>query len=380
MSGLYGQTEIAVAGTNPIINPHFTVDQPKAYGVYTVNANGLNQLMDCWAMDMSNRNVASITARSVLQSDFPNMMPAQGNIELLPAVAEVAPAANETIALTQYIEGFRCYEIFGNNVVNGKNFRLSFDITSTINAPVRVGISLYSPTFNQVFVSYVDCPNLLVLTSLTNAPFRANIVFPGIGFFTADNTAQLQVRLHFCPSPANVGTNPGQLNQWADLAIPANGNVAPGVTNFFNNVLNRTSIGNVEISPSNMLIRDVRDYITEYALCKRYYQKSFARLTAPAQAAGLGGSITSYITHRAGVSTDIAIAALNTDMRATPALTTFNPVNANANWYNQTRAADSGIPILGPSPTSINLFNPQVAADAVAQLCSIHWVANARLS
>lgn len=79
----------------------------------------------------------------------------------------------------------------------------------------------------------------------------------------------------------------------------------------------------------------------ELLLCHRYYWKTFPLETAPAQAAGATGALVF------GSRTDDAsriyqepMRHLPVPMRAAPTMTTYNPVNANAQAHNLTDAAD----------------------------------------
>lgn len=73
--------------------------------------------------------------------------------------------------------------------------------------------------------------------------------------------------------------------------------------------------------------------------CKRHFLKTFPYGTVPAQNAGLAGSLgfTSQITTAgsAFIQWDFPV-----EMRATPAITTYNPSATNANWRDVTGAGD----------------------------------------
>jgi hypothetical protein len=67
-------------------------------------------------------------------------------------------------------------------------------------------------------------------------------------------------------------------------------------------------------------------------------------------------------------------------MRATPAIVTYNPTSGNANWRNNTVAADSGVPSTPSlSDTSVVIANPQVSGDTVTSLIHLHVLALATL-
>jgi len=80
-----------------------------------------------------------------------------------------------------------------------------------------------------------------------------------------------------------------------------------------------------------------RSYATELLRSYRFYFKSFSHDTAPAQAAGATGafSVLSQASGSFGSTFRFPV-----PMRTTPNVTTYNPVNANANWYDANNGAD----------------------------------------
>ena len=82
-----------------------------------------------------------------------------------------------------------------------------------------------------------------------------------------------------------------------------------------------------------------RPVAEEIALCQRYYRKSFPQGTAPAQSAGVNGSVAALGMHSDGEV--IATVQFGSPMRTTPLVTTYNPSAANANWRNVTGGSDT---------------------------------------
>ena len=110
--------------------------------------------------------------------------------------------------------------------------------------------------------------------------------------------------------------------------------------------------------------------------CDRYYWNTFPQGTAPAQNAGLTGSI---VTMSPGAP---AITIFNiyypVPMRATPTVTTYNPSAANTNARNVTLGADGSTSsvIVGDRQASFYTSN---GSDAVAHEYRVHVSASAEL-
>ena len=67
-------------------------------------------------------------------------------------------------------------------------------------------------------------------------------------------------------------------------------------------------------------------------------------------------------------------------MCAAPTVTFYNPVSANAKWYNASNGADSGDPASYYSANQqVILSNTQVSGDAIINLIFIHATFDARL-
>jgi hypothetical protein len=125
---------------------------------------------------------------------------------------------------------------------------------------------------------------------------------------------------------------------------------------------------------------EYRTFPEQLKLCERYYQKSFPYGTAPATNNGVAAGGVQYYTKAAGAAVDGTYIAFPTRMRITPTVTFYNYAAANANWRNITRVGDSGVAAAsGTGDYGFLLQNPQVAADAVNQLCLIQFDANAEL-
>ncbi len=170
--------------------------------------------------------------------------------------------------------------------------------------------------------------------------------------------------------------NHGAADTWlatSDRATSNQVNVMDNTSNFFQLARVQLEIGSVATEFER------RSWRQELSDCQRYYAKTFPYGTAPAQNAGLDGSI-SYRCDRATAVADGVSINFPVVMRATPTFTFYNPSAANALWRNNTDPGDSGA--ASTANTSDKGFfagNAQAANDGTAELLSVHYQADAEL-
>ena len=117
-----------------------------------------------------------------------------------------------------------------------------------------------------------------------------------------------------------------------------------------------------------------RPFGQELALCQRYYWKTFASGTAPAQNVGFVGALC-YRAPIAGASINTVAIRHPVQMRSTPAATYYNPGAANTKWRNRSLtqdSGDSGDTVDVPSADGWAINNGQAAGDAATNLLCIH--------
>jgi hypothetical protein len=109
--------------------------------------------------------------------------------------------------------------------------------------------------------------------------------------------------------------------------------------------------------------------------CRRYYRKSFALGTAPAQNVGSTLGAAFAVSHVASAAFGGRV-EFHTSMRASPTITTYNPSAANANWRDTTNGADRTVTVSDQSESGFVLTG---AAGAAAASNYIHWQASSDL-
>lgn len=113
--------------------------------------------------------------------------------------------------------------------------------------------------------------------------------------------------------------------------------------------------------------------------CERFFQKSFARGTAPAQNAGTPNA--SYgVAGRATTGQQQIAVQYRTRMRAQPTVTFYNPQAANAQMRDQGSGTDcTSTAILIQGETGFIVQANGSASTAVGNTLIIHWSATSRL-
>lgn len=123
---------------------------------------------------------------------------------------------------------------------------------------------------------------------------------------------------------------------------------------------------------------DPPDPASDLRICQRYYNKSFPTNTPPVRNIGSVTGAVSWSAVLAGAQFGNYLVIFPVEMMKTPAITTYNPLAANA------QAVTSGhgdCTNTGANPTTkAVLFFAQATSTTVAnESISVHWSASARL-
>ncbi len=123
---------------------------------------------------------------------------------------------------------------------------------------------------------------------------------------------------------------------------------------------------------------ETRPFATELAMCQRYYEKSFAYATAPAQNAGTVGALR-FIAGKAGANAEFGFSYYVVRKRAAPTVTLFNPSAANGQVRDSSAAADCSAAVGSSVETALYISATGNAATAVGNALDIQWTADAEL-
>jgi hypothetical protein len=125
---------------------------------------------------------------------------------------------------------------------------------------------------------------------------------------------------------------------------------------------------------------EMRPLAEELRLCNRYYQKSFALETAPAQNAGVTGAARCTSTVAGAAANYGPEIIFNGRMHGMPTVTLYNPSAANAQVRNLNTGADcSASAASGVTDRSFYLDYTGDAGGTVGARCIVHWSASAEI-
>jgi hypothetical protein len=124
-----------------------------------------------------------------------------------------------------------------------------------------------------------------------------------------------------------------------------------------------------------------RTFNEELALCQRYYWKSFAYGTAPAQNVGADTGEIVFICTAVGAAINASATYIfPTLMRAAPTMTFYNPAAANGNVRELSLGADCGVPsVYRNSDKGIVILVTGNAGSSVSNAFGVHEQAVAEL-
>jgi hypothetical protein len=118
----------------------------------------------------------------------------------------------------------------------------------------------------------------------------------------------------------------------------------------------------------------------ELAACQRFFHKTFQQGVAPAQNSGSQLGCATYRIALGGNEAEGVQVRFPTPMFSTPAIVTYNPNAANANWWNDDENASRGVPIItNVGDSGMGLWETAAAGNDNPQIMIIHYTAEAVL-
>ncbi len=184
---------------------------------------------------------------------------------------------------------------------------------------------------------------------------------------------------------ANLSTSlPTTFSIPTSFSVPAAGSIGVRIT--FQAPSGTADAADSIIVTSARLTRGTRDLqpfvqrpvADELPRCQRFIQKSFAFGTAPATGTGANTGEQTWPALVAGAAVQRGgLYPFPVVMARTPNLTLYNPVNANAQAYDATAAADCSSTTLTASDRGIKFVATGAAGTAINNNLIVHWVASA---
>lgn len=262
--------------------------------------------------------------------------------------------AAQRIGAAQIVENKNCQDLRGQAVTFYGRFKCSVD------QDIRMAILEWTGTADSVTSDFV--------LDWTSTTYTAN------NFFTNTSTTVTAVKEYASP-----GTG------WVDFFVT--GTLGSSLTNICVMVWTEGTLAqNGTLSLANCgLIRGsaapvahtARHFSDELGLCQRYYQKSFALDTTPAQS--VGANAISHNAFNTASLTSRYLYILPTRMRAAPTGTLYNPSAANAQIRNGSRSSDFSSSSVSARDVSLTINGVCPASTTVDDAISYHFTAESEL-
>jgi hypothetical protein len=239
--------------------------------------------------------------------------------------------------IAQFLEGYTVYDLIGKPLAISFIFQASVPGQYSVNLRDSADALSYVTTFN---VPTANTPQKVTLI-VPPVPSNANI---------PNNNGRGMVLWIGTQNGGNYMAAANQLNQWVGgLYMAANGNTTWSITNGAT-----IAVAELQLEAGNVATQfENRPFGTELALCQRYYQKTFAYGTAPANNAGQAGALFIF---GGGSGNQNSYQGQRwyfpVTMRAAPSVATYNPITGTAGyWRNNAVGGDV------TSPPSVSPFD-----------------------
>ena len=325
------QTSATQPFQNRIINGAMVIDQRNAGA--SVTATGSPFSVDRW------QAIVSQAAKFTIQQNAGAVTPPVGFTNYVGVTSSSAYSVltGDYFILNQTVEGFNIADL-GWGTANAKTITISFWVRSSLTG--TFGLALSNQDWNYSYpASYtISVANTFEYKTIT-------IAGPTAGTWNTNNNGGVRVQFGL-----GVGsTYSGTAGAWASAQYLGTTGATSvvgvsGATFLLTGV--QLEVGSTATS------FDYRSIGTELALCQRYFQKSFATETAPAN----GLSDYSFQWNSGGAY-NVITSQLKVSMRATPTNTFYNPRSSgtagymtdgtndytvrNSNWNNNFVGIDS---------------------------------------
>lgn len=333
--------------SNLLINPNWQLDQINEGALYTVNAADVRG-PDGWSGTAVGAGVFKL--RTVADPENAALK----CLEITCTTADAAIAATDDYFIYTAIEGYEAAALMaGTSAALAIIAQFKFKTTTT----GVYGVSIANSALNRRYIG------IITVADTSEHEYTVTLTLDTSGTWLYTNGVGIYMRI--CLS---AGSNfQGTASAWAAGAEQT----TSAQCNFMSVNTNTAYLKRVQLIPGALVqAYKPADIQGELAKAQRYYCKTFAQGTSPAQNAGLAAALGDAYDTTDGAG---AVAwRFPASMRASPTITTYNPSAANANWSNTATAAVANTGSEGTTLTA--------SGGVLAVANYIHATATARLS
>jgi hypothetical protein len=355
-----------------IINGDMNIDQPHEGATFaTCVGNSIVRLIDRWKC--YNFNSGPTTA-GTWQRITTGLTTYPYALQLTVSGTAVALAAGNQIHIDTGLEGGQ-FQLLGWGTNFGTPAVLDFCAKSSVTGTYGGWLRNTGGTFYYQFQYVISAAN-------TWTCFSQNIPAPlgSGGFASPPINGSYYVYVGF-----DLGTGSTSNNATLGWTVPTSGTRvhltgSVNLTNTANAVMAWTGVhlraGTLQFAPYQQ-----REFGDELNLVSRFYQKSFPPGIIPVQNGGLAGATcTTSQTATATSGRPNVYIRLNPAFQGAPAITTYNPAVADANWRDVTTTAAS-VPVSVDPSTAKSATGFQITSGATTSVLAndnicIHWSAD----
>jgi hypothetical protein len=338
---------------NLLINPNWQIDQINEGALYTINAGV--QGPDGWGGSVTGAGVFKL--RTLVDPDNTALK----CLEITCTTADALMAASDYYGISTLIEGYDAAALMAGT---SSALPITIQFKFKTNVTGVYGVAIRNSAANRSYVG------IITVADTAENEYSVTLTMDTAGTWLYTNGVGLILNLTLAAgTDANATAGSWQAGGFRTTSAQCN---------FMSSTSNIAYLKRIQLIPGSVVqAYKPADIQRELAKCQRYYAKTFAQGTAPAQSAGVVGTVNSLAEVANSSSRDWRFPCT---MRASPTIVSYNPSAANANVRDITNGADRTITVNAGSQLSPDVVNFQFQAVSAPCNNAIHFTANARLS
>ena len=260
-------------------------------------------------------------------TDVPTGQGFTSSLKMDCTTADASPAASDVVRVQQNIEGYNVqYLKYGTS--SAESTTLSFWVKSNKTGTYVIQL-LNGAVSKQVGKTYT--------ISSANTWEKKTITFPGDTSTALDNDNSAELYVQFCLGTGSDRSSGTLSSTWKSFVSADQ--FAGQTVNLADSTSNEWYITGVQLEAGEVASDfEFLPFDVNLQRCQRYYQKTFAYATTPAQNISTNNLLVTVV---AGGSSDSRGGYFfPVEMRASPTITTFNPYASNSSFRKPNSSTD----------------------------------------